>query len=120
MVEVNKQREETDVLIVKVGRESTLAEEESSIANLEEEKTNVAAAEAEKISREAKEALSEALPALRSAEAAVDCLKKPHVTEMKNLGSPPLGVIITARVVLILFNQGITLTDPDDKVWKKA
>ena len=33
MVEVNKQREETDVLIEKVGRESTLAEEESNIAN---------------------------------------------------------------------------------------
>lgn len=65
MVDVNKQREETDILIEKVGRESALAEEESSIANIEEEKTNVAAAEAEKISKEAKEALSEALPALR-------------------------------------------------------
>lgn len=44
MVEVNKQREETDVLIEKVGRESALAEEESALANIEEEKTNVAAA----------------------------------------------------------------------------
>lgn len=41
MVDVNKQREETDILIEKVGRESALAEEESSIANIEEEKTNV-------------------------------------------------------------------------------
>lgn len=39
---------------------------------------------------------------------------------MKNLGSPPSGVIITARVVLILFNQEIALTGSDDKVWKKA
>lgn len=39
---------------------------------------------------------------------------------MKNLGSPPVGVIITARVVLILFNQGIGPNDPDEKVWKKA
>lgn len=58
MVEVNKQREETDILIEKVGKESALAEEESAIANAEEEKTNVAAADAEKISKEATEALS--------------------------------------------------------------
>lgn len=38
---------------------------------------------------------------------------------MKNLGSPPIGVIITAKVVLILFNQ-VSFNDPDEKVWKKA
>jgi len=35
---------------------------------------------------------------------------------MKNLGSPPAGVIVTARVVLILTAEKITLADPDDKV----
>jgi len=39
---------------------------------------------------------------------------------MKNLGSPPSGVFVTARVVLILTGEKITLNDPDDKVWKKA
>jgi len=51
---------------------------------------------------------------------AVDCLKKPAITEMKQLGSPPAGVYVTARVVLILMGEKITLNDPEDKVWKKA
>jgi len=50
----------------------------------------------------------------------VNCLKKPHITEMKNLGSPPAGVIVTARVVLPLLGEKISPSDPDDKVWKKA
>jgi dynein heavy chain len=39
---------------------------------------------------------------------------------MKNLGSPPAMVFTTARAVLILLGEKITLNDPDDKVWKKA
>jgi len=35
MVEVDKRRQETDVLIEKVGKESAIAEEEQNIANEE-------------------------------------------------------------------------------------
>jgi dynein heavy chain len=38
---------------------------------------------------------------------------------MKNLGSPPTGVIVTARVVLPLLGEKINPNDADDKVWKK-
>lgn len=120
MVEVGKKQQETDVLIEKVGKESAIAEQESQIANEQEARTDEASRKAEKIKIEAETALSEALPALKQAENAVDCLKKPHVTEMKNLGSPPPGVIVTARVVLILTGEKVTLSDPDDKVWKKG
>lgn len=120
MVDVNKKRAETDVLIEKVGQESAIAEQEQNIANQEEEKTNEASKEAEQLKEKADVALTKALPALREAEAAVDCLKKPHVTEMKNLGSPPQGVYNTARVVLILMGEKISVNDPDEKLWKKA
>ena len=40
MVDVQKKKDDTDVLIEKVGAESAIAEEESKIANEEEEKTN--------------------------------------------------------------------------------
>jgi dynein heavy chain len=30
-----------------------------------------------------------AVPALKKAEAAIDCIKKGHITEMKSMGSPP-------------------------------
>lgn len=120
MVEVSKKRTETDILIDKVGRESLMAEDESKIANEEEDKTNIASNEAEKIKAEADTALKLALPALEKAKEAVDCLKKTHIGEMKALGSPPPGVVLTSRVVLILLGEKITLGDPDDKVWKKA
>jgi dynein heavy chain len=39
---------------------------------------------------------------------------------MKSLGSPPIGVLITAKVVMILLGEKVALNDPDDKIWKKA
>lgn len=39
---------------------------------------------------------------------------------MKGLGSPPWGVYLTSRVVMILLGEKVTLSDPDEKVWKKS
>jgi hypothetical protein len=64
--------------------------------------------------------LSEAYPALKRAEAAVNCLKKGHITEMKNLGQPPLMVKITAKAVMALMGEKININDDIDKIWKKA
>lgn len=120
MVEVNKKKQETNVLIEKVNKESAIAQTESEIANEEERKTNEASQAAEEMKAKADEALSKALPALEMAKEAVNCLKKTHVTEMKSLGTPPDGVKLTARIVLILLGERISLSDPDEKVWKKA
>lgn len=64
MVDVEKKRADTNVLIDKVGNESAIAETEQELANEEEKKTNVAAAEADKLKNECDVALKEALPAL--------------------------------------------------------
>ena len=69
---------------------------------------------------EADKALAEAIPALRMAESAIDCMNKKHITEMKSLPTPPAGVYLTSRVVLILMGEKVTLNDPDEKVWKKS
>ena len=39
---------------------------------------------------------------------------------MKSLGSPPPGVLITAKVVMILLGEKVGINDADDKIWKKA
>lgn len=39
---------------------------------------------------------------------------------MKSLGTPPDGVKLTAKVVLILMGEKISEKDPDEKIWKKA
>lgn len=63
MVEVQKRRQETDVLIQKVGEESQIAEGEQAKANEEEEKTNAATEAAEKLKHNTEVALEKALPA---------------------------------------------------------
>lgn len=69
---------------------------------------------------EADAALEKAMPALEAAKAAIAGVNKGHITEMKNLGSPPTGVLLTGRVILMMMGDRITMNDPDEKVWKKA
>ena len=61
-----------------------------------------------------------AVPALKKAEAAIDCIKKGHITEMKSMGSPPQMVIVTAKCIMILLGEKVSQNDPEDKIWKKA
>ena len=68
----------------------------------------------------ASQALEKALHALQAAKIALESVNKGHITEMKNLGFPPLGVMVVGRVCLILMGDKITLNDPDEKVWKKT
>lgn len=120
MVQVEIQKAETTELITQVKEENAVAEVEQKKAEEEEEKTNIQKEAAEKLAEECRVALEKAEPALLRAAEAVNCLKKNHITEMKNLGSPPAGVIVTARVVLPLLGEKISPGDADDKVWKKC
>lgn len=89
MVDVKKQEEETNVLIEIVGKESLIAEEEQRLANIEQEKTTALANEAKKIKDEAELKLQEAIPAMEAAKAAVNCLTKTTIQELKSLPKPP-------------------------------
>ncbi len=64
--------------------------------------------------------MSDAIPALNRAKDAVNCLKKGHITEMKNLGQPPTMVRVTAKAVMTLMGEKIGVNDDLEKVWKKA
>ena len=64
--------------------------------------------------------MADALPALEAAKSAVDCIEKKHIGEMKALGSPPDAVKTAIKAVLILLNEKVQVSDPDDKVWKKG
>lgn len=120
MIDVEQKKQETNALIDTVQKESSIANEEKEAADIEEEKTNIAAAEANKLKDEAEKSLAAAIPALEQAQAAIDCMKKGHIGEMKALGTPPPMVIMTAKCILILLGEKIGNNDPDDKVWKKG
>jgi hypothetical protein len=64
--------------------------------------------------------LSKAIPALKAAKEAVDCLKKGHIVEMKGLGTPPEMVMVTSKIILTLMGEKINPNDAIDKIWKKA
>jgi dynein heavy chain len=113
MVEVERQKVETDKLIEKVSYENAIAEEEQAKANIEEEKTNEKSMEAQKLKTTCEVALAKAIPVLELAKEAVNCLQKPAITEMKNLAKPPQGVIYTARVVLILLGEKVSFAEAD-------
>ena len=120
MVEVSKRKAETNILIQKVGEESQVAEVEQQGAAEEEDKTNIAAKEAGLLKESAEKALSSAIPALEKSKAAIDCMKKGHIVEMKSLGTPPSMVVVTAKCIMILMGEKISPNDAEDKVWKKA
>jgi len=58
MVEVEKRKGETNILIAKVGEESATAEVEQVAANEEEDKTNIAAKEAQDLKEQAEKSLA--------------------------------------------------------------
>jgi dynein heavy chain, axonemal len=102
MVDVKQQEEETNKLIEKVGHESLIAEEEQKKANIEEEKTTALANEAKRVKGEADEKLEEAIPAMKAAEEAVDCLSKQSIQELKSLPKPPKECESVTATVLML------------------
>uniref|UniRef100_A0A7S3JKK7 Uncharacterized protein n=1 Tax=Euplotes harpa TaxID=151035 RepID=A0A7S3JKK7_9SPIT len=102
MVDVKKQEEETNVLIEIVGKESLIAEEEQKLANIEQDKTTALANEAKRIKDEADVQLEEAIPAMKAAEEAVNCLNKQSIQELKSLPKPPKECESVTATVLML------------------
>ena len=70
-----------------------------------------AAREAAELESRANEELELARPVLDRARAAVDCLDKASLTELKSLQKPPEGVDIVMKVVLVMLtNEKKSLT----------
>ena len=103
MVKVAEKVEATEVLLKRMGVERAEAEKQQEIANVEAEKADKAASDAAKIETEAATELAQAEPAMIAAAAAVDCLSKASLTELKGFSSPPSGVDkVTACCLMML------------------
>lgn len=57
---------------------------------------------------------------MERAKAAIDCLLKNHIGEMKAFANPPQAVSTITKVILIMFGEKITANDSDEKIWKKG
>ncbi|KAH7825191.1 dynein haevy chain 4, outer dynein arm beta [Monocercomonoides exilis] len=101
---VEQKQKDADELLEKVGQETNIVEEEQKIARVEEEKANVIARDVEQQEAECKRDLARAEPAILEAEAALNTLNKPNLTELKSLASPPSDVVDVGAAVLILMS----------------
>lgn len=105
MIKVAEKQASTDQLLEQMGREKAGAEVQQEYANKEKQKAEAASAAAAELAAEAETELSQAKPAMDAAAAAVDCLSKAAITELKSLPKPPAGVDNVTKACLILVEK---------------
>jgi dynein heavy chain len=76
MEDVEVEKKNTDILIENVGKESEIAQVEKDKAKIQEDETNEATRMANEEKAKAEAELAEAVPAMKAAEEAVNCLTK--------------------------------------------
>eukprot|EP00620_Florenciella_sp_RCC1587_P013374 CAMPEP_0182558034 /NCGR_PEP_ID=MMETSP1324-20130603/1743_1 /TAXON_ID=236786 /ORGANISM="Florenciella sp., Strain RCC1587" /LENGTH=2560 /DNA_ID=CAMNT_0024770185 /DNA_START=8 /DNA_END=7690 /DNA_ORIENTATION=+ len=105
MEKVEEKKAATDVLIKDMGVQRAEAEVLAEGASKTAEFAGVESAKAFKIQTEANKELAQAEPAMLAASAAVDCLNKAMLSELKGLQKPPSGVENVTACCLILIKH---------------
>lgn len=117
MEKVEEKKLATDNLITEMKMQQADAQVQDDAAKIEAEKANKESSKAMEIEKEAEKELSEAEPAMKAAAAAVDCLSKPMLTELKGLSKPPSGVDKVTSSCLILIEKEY---NPKKQTWNRA
>ncbi len=123
MIQVEKNKHETNELIEKVNQEKEIANIEQEKANIEEQETMKLAHAANEIKEKAEAAYLDAKPKLERAQEALGKLTENSVTIMKNLKQPTTLVLLTGKVVVYMMKgEKVDLfSDKDNEaIWKKA
>ena len=106
-VVVENKKAETDALLVQVGQESSVADEQSQLAAIEEDKVTIVQRDVSAFQRQCEAELYAAEPAIKKAEAALNGLDKASLTELKGLANPPKDLLsVTAAVQYMLAKKG--------------
>ena len=117
MAVVEEKKEATDKLLVVVGQETNIAEEQKAGASVEEAKCEVIAKEVMDFQAECERDMAAAEPVIQAAIEALNSLDKKSITELKALASPPAGVDDVTAGVLVLMGGGKI---PKDVSWGAA
>jgi dynein heavy chain len=102
---VAEKQVQTNQLLEEIGVQRADADVQQASATIEAEKASIASAEAAVIEKQAEGELAQAKPAMEAAAAAVDCLSKNMLTELKSLANPPAGVDLVTSSCLILIEK---------------
>merc|ERR1719456_2058337 len=112
--------------MVNIEEKQKEAKKTQTIVGKEEEQCSQRAEEARVIKEECQAELDQALPALNSALEALKNLKKNDIVEVKNLKTPPDGVVLVSKAMCWCFDvKAKKVTAPDgrtklDDYWKPA
>ena len=117
MIIVEAKKAATDDLIVVVGKETAIAEDQKAAAAIEEDKCSAIAEEVIAFQKECDKDLEAAEPVIQEAEAALNTLDKKSLGELKSLSAPPAGVDLVTAAVIWLLNKG---KKPSDVSWNAA
>lgn len=79
-----------------------VVEPKKTVVQAEEETANAAAMKAKSMKDECEADLAEAIPALNSAIAALDTIKKPDIDLLKGMGNPPAVVKLILEGVCVM------------------
>jgi len=99
---VEEEKEATGKLIAVVDAQAADAAREQAIAQEQEDETNLLAAAAQAKMAAAEKELTIAIPLIKEAEAAVDCLNLAMINEFKSFSNLPAGVDMVTKAVLLL------------------
>ena len=111
LVETTKQVEE---MMVHISAEKEEADKVKAKVEVEEKIATEKATATQAIKDDAQRDLDEALPALDEAVKCLDALKKSDIDEVKNLRTPPSGVVLTLQVTCLYFSvKANKKNDPD-------
>mmetsp|Transcript_3023 Transcript_3023/g.9072 ORF Transcript_3023/g.9072 Transcript_3023/m.9072 type:complete len:4073 (+) Transcript_3023:47-12265(+) len=96
-------KEETETMQAQIDKEvKEVIEPKKVVVQAEEAATNEVAQRAKTMKDECEADLAEAIPALNSAIAALDTIKKADIDLVKNMGSPPAGVKLTLEAICVM------------------
>lgn len=99
---VEEEKLATGKLIDIVDAQTEEAEKEQLIAQGQEDETNALADAAQEKMNAAEKELESAIPLIKAAEEAVDCLNLPMINEFKSFSNLPAGVDLVTKAVLLL------------------
>lgn len=90
---------ETEEQLIIVSRETEAADKIKTSVAAEEADAQKIADEANAIKTDCEKELAEAIPALKAAEDAVNCIKKGDIAELKGIAKPHPSVVLVTSVV---------------------
>eukprot|EP00930_Biecheleria_cincta_P008307 TRINITY_DN10972_c0_g1_i1.p1 TRINITY_DN10972_c0_g1~~TRINITY_DN10972_c0_g1_i1.p1 ORF type:complete len:3080 (-),score=708.03 TRINITY_DN10972_c0_g1_i1:231-8642(-) len=113
---LEKAAQETGEMRERVESQKAGAEEKKVLVEEEEAKANIQMASAAEIKKDVEQDLAAALPAYESAVEALSKLSKADVGEVRNMKTPPAGVVLTAQAMCIMFQvKPVKVAAPDGK-----